>query len=372
MKDSFAQVRLESIAPVPDATVADHLKPIAFDQKPVAGSDELLVKIHLSPIHPCDILCCSGLVPRRTGARDGLDNDQFLPGIEAVGTVEGVGSQLQEDFQPGQRVFVCCWAPWGSWVEANGVWSEYLVVKKDNVIPVPDGISDATAAMFLVIPVTAYVMMIEELGLKKGDWLIQNAAGSALGRWVIALAEELGIHTINLVRREEQVDQLKQESGAQHVLWCPSDGSASEEIKHEIQRISGKEPVMGALDAVGDGVFSSLMFEVLSRYGTILVYGILGGGDMRISFNATCQIALECLSIKGFSLQNWWLPDTSDEDKNRVFNAVWAHIEGNSALNPEVEAIYPFEQVGDAIVHSLQQKTGKVLLRPRTEGRSES
>ena len=137
------------------------------------------------------------------------------------------------------------------------------------------------------------------------------------------------------------------------------------ELKREIQKITGQDPVKGALDAVGDGVFSSLMFEVLSRYGTVLVYGVLSGGDMKISFNATCQIALECLSIKGFSLQNWWLPDTSDAVKSRVFDAVWSHIQSNSALNPAVDAIYPFEQVGKAIISSLQQKSGKVLLCPR-------
>jgi len=367
MRDSYTQVQLESIAPAPDETVADHLKAVSIQEKPVPGNDELLVRMLLSPIHPCDILCAAGLVPRRAGARDGFDNDQFLPGLEAVGLVEGVGNDLTGEFQPGQRVFVCCWAPWGSWEEANGVWSEYLLVRKENVILVPQDISDSTAAMFLVIPVTAYVMMIEELGLQKGDWLIQNAAGSALGRWVIALAEELGIRTINLVRRQEQVDQLKQECGTEHVLWCPSDGRLNEELKQEIQKITGQGPIKGALDAVGDGVFSSLMFEVLSRYGTVIVYGVLSGGDMKISFNATCQVALECLSMKGFSLQNWWLPDTSDSVKGRVFDAVWAHIQNNDSLNPKVDAIYPFEQVGEAIVSSLQQKSGKVLLRPREE-----
>jgi NADPH2:quinone reductase len=367
MQNSFTQVQLDSIAPAPNETVADHLKAVSIQEIPVPGNDELLVKTLLSPIHPCDILCCAGLVPRRSGARDGIDNDQFLPGLEAVGIVQGVGNDLKDEFQPGQRVFVCCWAPWGTWKEANGVWSEYLLVKKENVILVPQDISDSTAAMFLVIPVTVYVMMMEELGLKKGDWLIQNAAGSELGRWVIALAGELGIHTINLVRREEQVAQLKQECAAEHVLWSPSDGSLNDRLKQEIQEITGREPVMGALDAVGDGQFSSLMFELLSRYGTVLVYGVLSGGDMKISLNATCQIALECLSIKGFSLQNWWLPDTSDEIKSRVFDAVWAHIQGNDSLNPAVDSIYPFAQVGQAIKSSLQPKSGKVLLCPRLE-----
>jgi NADPH2:quinone reductase len=367
MQTPFNQIRLESIAPAPDASVADHLKAVPVQERPAPGPDELLVKTLLSPIHPCDILCSAGLVPRRTGDRDGRDNADFLPGLEAVGHIEGVGSELTDRFSAGERVFMCCWSPWGRWQEAHGVWSEYVVIKPENVIPVPEGISDETAAMFLVIPVTAYVMMIEELGLKKGDWLIQNAAGSAVGRWVIALANELGIHTVNLVRREEQVEELKLEADAKHVMWCPSDGSRNDQLKEDIRALTGEAPVRGAFDAVADGQFATLMFEVMSRYGRLIVYGVLSGVAMNIAFDSSCRIALEGLKMKGFSLQNWWLPDTSDEDKARVFDAVWTHIQNNDALNPAVDAIYPFEQVSQAILSSLQQKTGKVLLCPRPE-----
>lgn len=363
--DAFTQVRLETIADRPDESVADHLKAVDVRERPEPGPDELLVHMLLSPIHPCDILCAAGLVPKRYGARDGSDSDRFLPGIEAVGRIQKVGANLADDFTPGERVFVCCWAPWGQWREANGVWSEYLVVRRENVIPVPEGVSDSTAAMFLVIPVTAYVMMFEELRLERGDWLVQNASGSALGRWVIALAEERGIRTINLVRREEQVEELQRETGTGHVLWCPSDGSANESLKRRIRNITGKDAIRGALDAVGDGVFVSLMLESLSRYGTVLIYGVLGGSELRIPFEATCRVPLECLSIRGFSLQNWWLPDTPDTVKRRVFESVWGHIEANDALNPEVAAVYPFEEIGEAIRSSLKPKKGKVLLRPR-------
>jgi NADPH:quinone reductase-like Zn-dependent oxidoreductase len=367
MQTPFNQVRLESIAPAPDESTADHHKAVTVQDIPEPEPDELLVKTLLSPIHPCDILSAAGLVPHRAGARDGRDNVQYLPGIEAVGQVEAVGSQLSGRFSPGDRVFMCCWSPWGRWQEAHGVWSEYVTVKPDNVIRVPDGVSNETAAMFLVIPVTAYVMMIEELGLQRGDWLIQNAAGSAVGRWVIGLANELGIHTINLVRREEQVEELQRETDAEHVMWCPSDGSLNDKLKEEIRALTGDAPVRGAFDAVADGQFATLMFEVMSRYGRLIVYGVLSGTSMNIAFDSSCRIALEGLRMKGFSLQNWWLPDTPDEEKARVFDAVWKHIENNDALNPAVGAIYPFEQVGQAIHSSLQQKAGKVLLCPRPQ-----
>lgn len=365
MPESFQQIRLESIAEAPDHRVADHLRPVGVSAVPSPWGDELLVRVVLSPIHPCDILCAAGLVPKRAGARDGSDSTEFLPGIEAVGVVEAVGSGLEDEFEPGQRVFVCCWAPWGRWEEANGVWSEYLLVKKENVIAVPDGISDSSAAMFMVVPVTAYVMMIEMLDLRAGDWLLQNASGSAVGRWVIALAEELGINTINLVRREEQVEELKQETGAEHVLWCPSDGSANPQLQQEILRITGNGRVKGAFDAVADGLSATLMLNVMSRYGTLIVYGVLANSGVALGFDASVRMVLEGMKITGFSLQNWWLPDTPDEVKQRVYRAVWNHIRNNPALNPQVESIYAFKDVDQAIRSSLEPKTGKVLLCPR-------
>lgn len=367
MSASYQQIRLDSIAPVPDERVADHLRPETVTGPPTPATDELLVRVLLSPIHPCDILCAAGLVPKRKGARDGSDSTDFLPGIEAVAVVESVGSGLQGEFRPGQRVFVCCWAPWGTWDEAHGVWAEYLLVRKDNVIPVPDGVSDSSAAMFLVVPVTAYVMMIEMLDLQAGDWLIQNASGSAVGRWVIALAAELGINTINLVRRREQVEELKAETGAEHVLWCPSDGSRNEELQAEMLRIAGDGRVKGALDAVADGLSASLMLNVMSRYGTLVIYGILANTGVQLAFDSSVRVVLEGMKVTGFSLQNWWLPDTPDEVKERVYNAVWNHIRNNPALNPLVESVYAFADVGQAIRSSLEPKTGKVLLCPRQE-----
>lgn len=367
MSTSFQQIRLDSIAAVPDQRVADHLRPIAVEGFPSPGPDELLVRVVLSPIHPCDILCAAGLVPKRQGARDGSDSAEFLPGIEAVGIIEAAGSAVGPEFSTGQRVFVCCWAPWGSWDEAQGVWSEYLLVKKDNVIRVPDGISDSSAAMFLVVPVTAYVMMIEMLDLQPGDWLIQNASGSAVGRWVIALAEELGFRTINLVRRQEQVEELKRETGAEHVLWCPSDGSLNPQLQADILQITGQSPVKGAFDAVADGLSATLMLNVMSRYGTLVIYGVLGNTGVELSFESSVRMVLEGMKVTGFSLQNWWLPDTPDEVKARVYESVWAHIRNNPALNPRVESIYSFADVGKAIRSSLEQKTGKVLLCPRQE-----
>ena len=82
-----------------------------------------------------------------------------------------------------------------------GTWQEYLVVKADQLIPIPEPLSDVIAAQFVVNPLTAWVMATEELALQPGQWLLQTAAGSMLGRVMLQIARLRGFKTINVVRR---------------------------------------------------------------------------------------------------------------------------------------------------------------------------
>ena len=57
-------------------------------------------------------------------------------------------------------------------------------------------------------PMTVYGML-KEHNIPKGEFLLQTAATSVLGRQIISLAKHYGIRTINVVRRQEAVDELK-------------------------------------------------------------------------------------------------------------------------------------------------------------------
>ncbi|MDG1905402.1 MAG: hypothetical protein P8I38_07230 [Arenicella sp.] len=361
--NSYKRVQLTRIANSPDESVIDCLQPVDIHDRPIAGNDELLLRVRLTAIHPCDLLCCAGLVSR-TRSGSAADNANFLPGIEACASIEMVGDSLRKEFSVGQRVSVKAWAPWGDWQEANGVWSEYLVVKKESVVLLPDTISDTGAAMFLSVSLTSYVMMVCALGLQSGDWLVQAAAGSALGRWIIAFAEDRGINLINLVRREDQVAELKRNTNAQHVLHCPSDGSQADELVESISQITKGQSIKGGLDPISDGVAASIMLRVMSRYGTVLKFGALGGSEMHLSRPALLKMSQEGLQVKGFSIQNWWIPDTPDRTKRLVFDDLISIVENNPNLGFRISSLYSFDEIGNAIRASLGTKSAKVFMVP--------
>lgn len=92
--------------------------------------------------------------------------------------------------------------------QGNGSWQEYVSVAEDYVWPVPDSVSDESAAQIVINTWTAFGM-VEDLKIPKGEYLLQTAAASVLGRYVIQLAKHyFGIKTINVVRRKEQVRYL--------------------------------------------------------------------------------------------------------------------------------------------------------------------
>src|SRR5439155_25023019 len=86
-----------------------------------------------------------------------------------------------------------------------------------NAVPVSSDLPDEQVATFFVNPATALVMTQGVLKAGSGDWLLQTAAASALGRMVIRLGKHFGFRTINVVRRPEQAEELRRE-GAEYVV----------------------------------------------------------------------------------------------------------------------------------------------------------
>ena len=95
----------------------------------------------------------------------------------------------------------------------GGNWAEYAVIPARQARPVPHDIPDEQAAAFFVNPATVLAMVRHILAVPKGEWLLQSAAGSTLGRMVIALGKHDGFKTLNVVRRREAIEELKKLGG---------------------------------------------------------------------------------------------------------------------------------------------------------------
>ena len=302
--------------------------------QPEPGADEVLVRLRARAVNPSDLLTVRGLY----GA---LPKLPATPGLEGMGEVSKVGDAVK-NLRPGQRVI-----PLG----VQGTWQEYILAPSTQLIPVPDGVSDQTAAQFVVNPLTAWIMTVEELKLDAGEWLLQTAAGSTLGRVVLQIAARRGFKTINVVRRRAQADELKA-LGANEVI-CTDE----EDVPERVREITGKAGVTKAIDAVG-GETGAAVMRALGRGGVMLVYGLLSGQPMPIDGG---RMIFASTTIRGFWLGEW-LRSAAPAQQQAV-TAEMLRSMASHEIVPPVEAEYPLADVLLAVEHAERPgRSGKVLL----------
>lgn len=302
--------------------------------QPEPGPNEVLVRLRARSINPSDLLTVRG----RYGS---LPRLPATPGLEGMGEVAKVGEGVNH-LRPGGRVI-----PLG----VQGTWQEYIVAQSAQLIPIPDSISDQTAAQFVVNPLTAWIMTVEELALQPGEWLLQTAAGSTLGRVVLQIARQRGFKTINVVRRREQVEELKA-LGADEVI-CTAD----EDIGERVKEITGKVGLTKAVDAVG-GQTGAAVMQALGRNGVMLTYGLLSMEPMPIDGG---RMIFTTTTLRGFWLSEW-LRSAAPERQQAVTGEMLRAMATNEIV-PPVEAEYPLTEVLKAVEHAERPgRSGKVLL----------
>jgi NADPH2:quinone reductase len=326
------------------------LKAVVFDQpglphevltvrdapQPTPGRGEVLVRMLASPINPSDLLYIGGryTVPARLPA---------TPGFEGVGVVEASGGGLLGRFLTGKRVVVMN--------DRTGNWAEYAVAAARQCIPVPADLTDEQAATFFVNPATALAITRHVLNIPAGGWLLQTAAGSALGRMVIRLGRQHGFRTLNVVRRREQIDELKK-LGADHVL-CDADGPLPEQVRRVVP-----DGVRYAMDAVG-GATGSQAVQCLAPGGRLIVYGTLSGEPVALDPRAMIGGGLR---VEGFWLGQW-AKSRGLLQKLRLIRQIRQLIR-SGVLASEVAATYSLDQIAEAVRKAdAPGKGGKVLLR---------
>jgi NADPH2:quinone reductase len=304
---------------------------------PQPGPGQVRVRMLASPVNPSDLLTVRGQYGRRPHV-------PATPGYEGVGVVEAAGPGLLGRFRLGKRVAVLN--------GAGGNWQEQVLVPARQVVPVPREISDEQAATFFVNPASALVMTRWVLRVPPGAWLLQTAAGSALGRMVIRLGRQEGFRTLNVVRRREQAEELRQFGG--DAVIC----SADESIEERAQALTEGKGVPFALDAVG-GATGSAVIHTLAPAGRLLVYGTLSMEPLTI--DPRLLIAGQ-KRVEGFWLSNW-VQGQRVWTMLRLFRHIKQLLRAG-VLNSEVGKTYPMEEIQAAVREAeTPGRQGKVLLR---------
>jgi NADPH:quinone reductase-like Zn-dependent oxidoreductase len=121
--------------------------------------------------------------------------------------------------------------------------------------------------------------------------VVQNAANSGVGRWVIAFAKTRGLKTVNIVRRPELVAELKAIGGDVVVIDSPD---VSERIKAAV----GQAELRLALDGVSAPA-TGVLAATLSPHGTLVSFAAMSETPMSIN---PLDVIFKPLTMRGFWL----------------------------------------------------------------------
>jgi NADPH:quinone reductase-like Zn-dependent oxidoreductase len=223
----------------------DVVRVVELPEPPAPGPGEVKVAVELSPLNKHDLLLVSGVLLQPP-----------LPlvlGNEGVARVVEAGQGV-DTVAVGDLVVVPLFA---------GAWRERLLLPAEGLFPLPAG-SVEQFSMIGSNPPTAGLILSEYADLKPGDWIVQNAANSGVGRSLIALARARGFRTVNLARDESVLAGLAA-SGADVVHL--DDATVAEDVRKEI----GDARVALAVDSVG-GESAARLLDLLSYGGSLVTY----------------------------------------------------------------------------------------------------
>jgi trans-2-enoyl-CoA reductase len=302
----------------------------------VPGVGEVTFEVLAFPINPADVLFCRGAYRIKPPL-------PATPGAECVGRVLTTGEGVSY-VAPGDLVI--------NLQREN--WAQRRRVKENDIIRLPTGIDVKQAAMIRINPPTALLMLTDLVDLRRGEWVLQNAANSAVGKLLIRFARARGVRTVNIVRREASFSELKA-LGADICLVDGPDPSA------QVRSILDGDSIRLALDAVG-GYATGRLAASVADGGTVCNYGAMDEESESVN------VAYSDLIFRGVSVLGFMLGRALATRSLAEVRALYADIAGQvhaDGLRAPVEAVYPIDEIGAALTHAQRPaRGGKILVAP--------
>ena len=263
----------------------------------------------------------------------------FSPGGEMAGEVLAVGEGVQR-FQAGQRVMG---------LTGYGAFAEEILVPENQLIPVPDGMNDHTAAAFSMVYGTSYHALKQRANIQPGETLLVLGASGGVGLAAVELGKAMGATVIAGASSAEKLAVAK-EAGADDLI-----NYAEEDLKDALKQRYPKG-VDVIYDPVGDK-FTEAAIRNMAWNGRLLIVGFAAGDIPKIPAN----LAL----LKGCSIVGvFWGAFTQKEPQTNIQNIMeLMQLFNQGKINPRISQVFPFEEYEQALA-ALTSRTakGKVVL----------
>ncbi len=159
---------------------------------PDPGPDDIVLEMLAVPVHGLDVRDATD--PSRV-PKDRLPK---IPRLEGCGRVVFVGKNVPA-FQEGDLALP---------PPRSGTYRQYICAPANDCYSAPKEANPKQLALVLINGMTSALLFDTHNDLAPGRWIIHNAANSSCGRWLVALINQAGLRSVNIVRREDVFDSL--------------------------------------------------------------------------------------------------------------------------------------------------------------------
>lgn len=269
----------------------------------------------------------------------------FSPGGEVAGVVTAIGDGV-EGFAVGDRVMA---------FTGFGGYAEEIAVQASVATKIPEAMSFAEAAGFIIAYATSHHALKDRAALKPGETLLVLGAAGGVGLTAVEIGKAMGARVIAAASSDEKL-ALAASHGADELV-----NYADGELKDKVKALTGGRGVDVVYDPVG-GKLAEAALRGMAPEGRFLVIGFASGDIPSIPLN---QYLLRQVSAVGVF---WGAFAKAQPERNAANITELLAWYGEGKLKPHISETYPLERFQEGLGRVMaRQAKGKVVL---TTGRS--
>ena len=321
------------------AILVNNDKSLRWDEvpNPVLTEDEVLIKVEYAALNRADLLQREGDYPPPEGCPEWM-------GLEVSGEIVEMteGAKEKSNYKIGDKVCALL---------GGGGYAEYVSVKYDMCMPVPENCTMAEAAAIPEAFATAYLKLFFEGHAKAGDTLLMQAGASGLASVIIPMAKAFGLRVITTV--------ISDPKNIQHL---GADLVVDTRVQNLPEILKKEEAEGRAIDIAIDCLGGQNLGDCLPyvKYGCRwIVIAALAGANTTIDLK---NIYKKNIRIVGSTLRSR-TPEMKAEILSKLVNEVWEKV-ANGDIKPTVYKVLPIIEAEEA--HDILyrgENIGKVVLK---------
>ena len=306
---------------------------------PVLGDEDCLVKIEAAALNRADLMQREGDYPPPAGCPEWM-------GLEIAGTIVKVadGAKQKSNWKTGDKVCALL---------GGGGYAEYVNVKYDMLMPLPENCTMEEAAAMPEAFATAYLNLFIEGKIKAGNTLLMNAGASGLASVVIPMAKAFGIRVITTVLTEKIAENIQHLQADRVVVTTKED--IVQVLKEEQENGHGVDV---AIDCLGGEVMGKCL-PFLTHGARWIMIAALAGQKTEIDLK---NIYVRNVRIVGSTLRSR-TPQVKAQILADLVRDVWPKVAAGQ-VRPTIYKILPITEAEEA--HDILyrgENVGKVVLK---------